>query len=59
MLSEAKHLCPSGETLRFAQGDNILPILLVKNHHRAGVGEGIPGEAASPPQRHKCRGYAP
>ncbi len=48
MLSEAKHLCPSGETLRFAQGDNILPILLVKNHHRAGVGEGIPGEAAPP-----------
>ena len=32
--SEAS-LCPSRETLRFAQGDNTFPILLVKVHNRA------------------------
>jgi hypothetical protein len=34
MLSEAKHLVAPGETLRFAQGDMALPILLVKTHNR-------------------------
>ena len=32
--SEASR-CPSRETLRFAQGDNTLPILIVKLHHHA------------------------
>jgi hypothetical protein len=32
--SEAS-LCPSRETLRSAQGDNIFPILVGKNHNRA------------------------
>ncbi len=31
--SEAS-LCPSSQTLRCAQGDKIVPILLVKNHNR-------------------------
>jgi len=34
MLSEAKHLAAHHETLRFAQGDNTLPILFVKLHNR-------------------------
>ncbi len=34
MLSEAKHLSAHRETLRFAQGDNPFPILLVKVHNR-------------------------
>jgi len=33
MLSEAS-LCPSRETLRFAQGDNTGPMLGVRVHHR-------------------------
>ena len=33
MLSEASR-CPSRETLRFAQGDNPLPILIVNLHYR-------------------------
>ncbi len=28
-------LCPSRQTLRCAQGDNTLPILVVKTHYRA------------------------
>ena len=32
--SEAS-LCPSRETLRCAQGDKTLPVLLVKVHHHA------------------------
>ena len=32
--SEAS-LCPSRETLRFAQGDNTVPMLVVKKHYRA------------------------
>jgi hypothetical protein len=35
MLSAAKHLAAHRETLRCAQGDKILPMLLVKIHHRA------------------------
>jgi len=31
--SEAS-LCPSRETLRFAQGDNTVPMLVVKVHNR-------------------------
>jgi len=32
--SEAS-LCPSSQTLRFAQGDNTVPMLVVKTHYRA------------------------
>src|SRR6266700_5392887 len=35
--SEAS-VCPSRETLRFAQGDNTLPILVVKIHNRGSTG---------------------
>ncbi len=38
--SEAS-LCPSRETLRFAQGDNTVPMLIVKNHYRASTN--LPG----------------
>ena len=34
MLSAAKHLGARRETLRFAQGDNTLLILIVKVHYR-------------------------
>jgi hypothetical protein len=33
MLRFAQHLCAHRETLRFAQGDNTFPILLVKVHY--------------------------
>jgi hypothetical protein len=36
-LREASR-CPSRETLRFAQGDNPLPILIFKLHNRADAG---------------------
>ncbi len=39
--------------------DHTLPILVVKTHHRAGVGRDVLGEAVPLPQRHKCRAYAP
>jgi hypothetical protein len=37
-VNSAKHLVAPGETLRFAQGDIALPILLVKIHNRLSTG---------------------
>jgi len=47
-------LCPSRETLRFAQGDNTVPMLAVKVHHRARV-----GEVSYSRGRSRCRSAAP
>jgi hypothetical protein len=35
MLNEVKHLSAHRETLRFAQGDNLWPILFGKIRHHA------------------------
>jgi hypothetical protein len=67
MLSEAKHLCahrarPFASLRVTSQGSGdwaVFPVLVVKTHYRARrLGEESQARPL-PPQRHKCRGYAP
>jgi len=69
MLSEAKHLAAHRErpfpfaTLRAAahcaQGDNTVPILIVKTHHRAGGGAKPALIFASNTEIYNLDGYTP
>src|SRR6266571_6238441 len=50
-------VCPSRQTLRFAQGDKTLPILVVKNHYRL-VSFIAPTASAEPRIRRMMKGLS-